>query len=257
MDEAKKDLKNEVIDVVDEPTSTGQEEKPKKETKSEDTKVEEDVDSLPSWAKARLEKAESDKESYKKGMLKYEKKTKEFSLTEKEKKKEKVEEEETPEWNETSKKFQKQTLDEARKIARKEATQSVEESNEKKAVSQFLKKNPELEEKWDDIVSNYYPKNGKDTVDSIMKDLNRAHVLTLHESGDLEKLQSEASKKGEKKGAAQAKLAELSSVSKTTSKAVSKESGLSASAIAMAERMRVDPKEVAKEDDSSTAEIKF
>jgi len=250
MAKEKQDLKEEVIEI---PSSIGQEEKSdeskEKKPKKAEKKVEEpeeDIESLPDWAKTRLSKLEKDKDVYKKGMFGLKEK---YELT-KPKKKKKEEEEEYPEWDETSKKFQKQTIVEAEKRAEKAATDTVEKSNEKTAVANFLKDNPEVTEHWDEIVSNYNPKHGKDTVDSIIKDLKRAHLLARYEAGELDKKD-----KGEKKG--EAKLAELSSVSKTTSKVVPKGSALSAQTIEMAKRMRVDPKEVAKEDDSSTAEIKF
>ena len=254
MDE-KKDLKNEVIDTdgnVIEPTSTGQEEKkPKKEKAEPKAKADEDVDALPEWAKTKLETLERDKDNYKKGMLT----AKKFSLTPE--KKAKKEEEEELDLDDTSKKFQKQTVSKAEKVAEKKASNIVEDYNEKAAVAKFLESNPGLDEVWDDIVSNYTPKNGKETVESITKDLNRALLLTHYESGDLEKLKAEATRKGEKKGAAEAKVADMSSVSKTTGKVSSKGSTLTPGALKLADAMRVDKKELAKEDDSSTAEIKL
>ena len=251
MAEQKKDLKNEVIDFdgeTKEPSSVGQEEKPKEEKAPKAKKVEkaEDVDSLPEWAKERLQKAEKDKDSYKKGMLKYESKVKKYSLTKKKKDEEKKEE--YPEWDDTSKKFQEQTLSEAEKVADKKALDVVQQYNEKIAVAQFIKENPQVKKRWDKVVSNYNPKSGKETPDDIIKDLQSAYILTRFEDGEL----SEKDLSGAKKD-----LANLSTVSKTSSKSSKEGKSLSEGALRLAERMRVDPKQLAKEDDSSYAEIKF
>lgn len=239
---------------------TTKEETPKVESEKEEVvKTEEvvetpkeDIETLPDWAKEKFAKLESDKENYKKGLLKYKK----FTLTPEEKKTE-VKEEEYPDWDEASKKFQKQTLSEAEKKAEAKAKSIVEGYNEKAAISQFLEKNPDAQDKWDDIVSNYSSKNGKETIDSVIKDLQRAYVLTRYESGDIDKIQKEALEKGIKAGTAKAKIAELSSVSKTTSKTTQEGNSLSKSALEMAKKLRVDPKELAKEDDSPIASVNF
>jgi hypothetical protein len=214
-------------------------EEPVEEPKLEEKAEVEDINALPEWAKARLAKAESDKENYKKGMLKYKK----FSLSKEEEPK--TEEEEYPEWDEASKKFQKQTLSQAEKRA--EAI--LEKANEKVAVSKFLSDHPEVKDQWDDVVANYLPKNGKETPEDIAKDLERALILTQYEKGTLGK--SDAPKKGKEK------LAELSTIAKTTAKNLPEGSTLSKGALNLAEKFRVDPKKLAQEDDSSYAEIKF
>ena len=227
--------------------------------KTEEVKVEETVKTeettepktevegeLPQWAKDKMSKLEEEKENYKKGMLKAKGKTLET--------KEEDEEEEYPEWDENSKKFQTQTLLEAKKVAELGAKQIIEKNNEQEAISQFLTSHPDIEDKWDTVISNYTPKNGKDSIKSIIKDLERAYVITRYESGELDKIQEEATKKG----IAQAKAEELSTVSKTTSKVASQGMpALSQGAIDLANKMRVDPKKLAEEDDSLTAEIKF
>ena len=221
-------VKEEVqTEAVEESPEKESEETPKEEVK-EETKTEEDIEALPEWAKTRLQKLENDKENYKKGMLKYKK----YSLTP-EKTEEKVSE------------------------VKEEVLSVIGQTNEKTAISKFLADHPEAEDKWDDIVFNYSAKNGKETVDSVYKDLDRAYLLTRYESGDLNKLQEEASKKGEKAGVAKAKLAEMSSVSKTSSKTVPKGTTLSPGALNLASKMRVDAKKLAQEDDSLTAEINF
>lgn len=208
----------------------------------------EDVETL----KERLTKLEEEKENYKKGMLKY----KDLSLKKTEDKTEEKEEE-YPDWDETSKKFQKQTLTQAEKAAEKRALEIVGKYNEKAAIAQFTEKHPEVAERWDEIVANYNPKNGKESVQDIVKDLNRAYILTRYDKGEIDSLEADALKKGERKGKAEAQIADMSSVSKTTSKTTKGSDALSPGALKLAEKMRVDPKKLAQEDDSSTAEIKL
>ena len=229
-------------------------EETKEETEVE-TKVEEteDVESLPQWAKDRLKKTEDDKENYKKGLLKYKSRT----LTQEETK---TEEEDYPDWDETSKKFQEQTTKKASQIAEQKARQIVEGFNEKAAINSFVSKHPELDDDnlWKEVITNYNPKNGKESIDAIQKDLERAYFTTRFEKGEISELETKAFKKGEQKGKSESAVADLSSVSKTTSKSV-KESGnvVSSGALKLAERMNVDTTKLAAEDDSLTAEIKY
>jgi X-linked retinitis pigmentosa GTPase regulator len=227
-------------------------EETKVETKVEETKVEteESVDTL----KERLKKSEEEKENYKRGMLKY----KDLTLKKPEEE-EKENEEEYPEWDENSKKFQEQTLSQAEKKAEERAKSIVEKYNEKSAIAQFVTKNPELaeEDKWNEVISNYHPKNGKETKEDILKDLERALVITKYEKGELTNLESSAFNKGKEEGKAEVTVANMSSVSKTTQKTTKESNVLSNDALMFAEKMRVDPKKLAEEDDSLTAEIKF
>jgi gas vesicle protein len=135
----------------------------------------------------------------------------------------------------------------------------VEKYNEKSAIAQFVTKNPELaeEEKWNEVISNYHPKNGKETKEDILKDLERALIITKYERGELTNLESSAFNEGKKEGKAEATVADMSSVSKTTQKTTKESNALSNDALMFAEKMRVDPKKLAEEDDSLTAEIKF
>ena len=231
---------NSVSSEAGQAETTEVKEESKDEVKSE-TKVEEpeteDVESL----KARLKKAEEDKENYKEGMLKYKK----LSLEPEKKEKEEEGEEDYPEWDENSKKFQKQTIFQAEKIAETKAKQIVEKYNENAAISKFLSNNPEAEGKWNDIISNYHPKNGKESIYSIIKDLDRAYYLTKYELGE-----------GENKEAKQ-QLDNMSTVSRTTVKNPPKGDTLSQTALKMAGRMRVDLDKLAKEDHSLTAETNF
>lgn len=220
------------------------------EAKTSEVKTEPETEvegELPQWAKDKMSKLEELKENYKKGMFKYKKLS-----TEPEKEEE--QEEEYPEWDENSKKFQTQTLSEAKKVAETQAKQIVEKNNEQEAISQFLTSHPGIEDRWDNVISNYTAKNGKDNVKSILKDLERAYVITRYESGELDKISEEATKKG----IAQSKAEELSTVSKTTSKTASQGTpAISQGAIDLANKMRVDPAKLAEEDDSLTAEIKL
>ena len=234
---------NSVSSEAGQAETTEVKEESKDEVKSE-TKVEEpeteDVESL----KARLKKAEEDKENYKEGMLKYKKLSLEPEKKE-EVEEEGVEEKKYPIFDDNSQLFQEQTVSMAEKIAETKAKQIVEKYNENAAISKFLSNNPEAEGKWNDIISNYHPKNGKESIYSIIKDLDRAYYLTKYELGE-----------GENKEAKQ-QLDNMSTVSRTTVKNPPKGDTLSQTALKMAGRMRVDLDKLAKEDDSLTAETNF
>lgn len=216
----------------------------------EKSKVEEEtVDSL----KAKLEKIETEKENYKTGLLKYKK----LSLDKKEEKKE--EEIEYPEWDENSKKFQEQTLNQAEKKAEERAKTIVEKYNEKSAIAQFVKKNPELaeEKNWNEVIANYHPRSGKESPEDILNDLDEALIVTRYRNGELTKGEAEAEERGIKKGKAEAQIADLSSVSKITSKTVKEGNALTPGEIELANKMRVPLDKLAEEDLSEPAEIKL
>lgn len=220
-------------------------EEPKEETPEET----EDVETL----KERLKKAEEDKENYKKGMLKY----KDLSLSSKAE--ESKDEEDYPDWDETSKKFQKQTLSQAEKVAEKRAREIVENYNEKSAISIFVKKHPEMaqEDNWKELVGNYNTNHPKDSVESYNRALEKAYINLRYDRGELSELESEAEKKGIKKGKAEAQIADMSSVSKTTFKTSKEGRTLSPGAIDLANKMRVDLKKLAEEDLDLPATAKF
>lgn len=228
------------------------EEVQEEETAAEPAKeaAEEVLEELPSWAQTRLKKAEEEREHLSKAVSRLNKEKK--TLTP-EPEKEAEAEIDYPDWDENSKKFQEQTLSKVEKIAERKAQERIEKANEKAAIDRFVKENPTVD--WNDIVSNYQPKHGRETVEDISKDLERAKVLARYERGELTNLEAEATKKGERKGKAEANLADLASVSKTTSKAGQSGSTLSQGAVELARRMRVDPKKLALEDDSSIATI--
>jgi len=243
--------KTEVEKVETEEVETDEVKTEKVETEKVET---EDVETLPQWAKDRLLKVEGEKENYKKGMLKYKR-----TLDPVEKQEEKTEVE-YPDWDETSKKFQEQTEKKAEAIAERKASQIIEKQNEKVAINSFISNHTEYDDndKWTDLLSNYHPKNGKETPQDIEKDLERAHFVLRYERGEISELEAKAFKKGEQKGKTNSQIADLSSVSSTSHKSVdTKGSTLSERAIHLAKQMRVDPAKVAEEDDSSTATTNF
>ena len=237
MEEKQEGLK----EVEAEKVETSGTDQPEKELVQLEVEPAEDIEAL----KARLQKAEEERENLSKAVTRL---NKERKLT-----LEKPEEETYPEWDETSKKFQEQTISKAEKIAEQKAQERIEKSNEKAAVAKFVKENPDVD--WNYIVSNYTPIHGRDTVEDILKDLDRAKVLANYERGELADL--EAFKKGEKKGKAEANLADKASVSKTTSKTGEGGSSLTPGEINLANKMRVDLKKLAEEDMTKPAEIKL
>ena len=125
---------------------------------------EDDTESL----KARLAKAEADRDNYRKGMLKYKSATKG----------EVVEDEEDEEVKTDS------SL-EVKSIATQAATEVIEKSNEKSAIDQFRSKYPALKdpEAWKKVVENYSNKSGKGSVNNILNDLEAGLVLAKHYGG--------------------------------------------------------------------------
>jgi len=233
-------------DLKEEPTTPTIDPVEKEEVKEEEPQAEAEEpkkEELPDWATEKIQKLEEEKENYKKGMLKYKKHTLEPEKEEEET------EEDYPDWDETSKKFQAQTLSQAEKVAERKVSEVIGKANEQSAISQFLESHPEAEGKWDDIVSNINLKEGKSSVGVILKALNKAYTLTRIEAGEFDKVDNKEAK---------SKLADMSSVTKTTSKVATKGSNaLSPGALNLADKMRVDPKKLAEEDDSSTATAKF
>ncbi|MCX6822225.1 MAG: hypothetical protein NTW30_05625 [Candidatus Aenigmarchaeota archaeon] len=125
-----------------------------------------DIESL----KARLAKAEEERENYKKGMLKYKSASK--GNVGDEEGDEAAEAEEKPQFD-------------VKSIAESAATGVIEKNNEKLAISQFTEKYPALKDPtvWAKVVENFNSKNGKGTVDSIKQDLEAALILAKHYGG--------------------------------------------------------------------------
>jgi len=241
MDENKEGLKEAETKVE----ATG-DDQPEKEL-NEDAQVDEpNIETL----KERLQKAEEERDNLSKAVVRLNKERKLPSDEEEPKK-----EEDYPDWDESSKKFQDQTLSKAKSIAEQEARKIIEKSNEKAAIDKFTRDNPNVN--WDEVVANYSPKHGKDTVGGITKDLKRALVLTQYEKGEIDSLTEKAFKAGKRKGEIDSQLADISTVSRTTAKSLKKDGGtLSKEAIELAGKLRVDPKKLAEEDDSPYAVIK-
>lgn len=231
-------------EVQEEKEESKEETKETKEESKESEVESEDVESLPNWAKSRLKKVEEERENLSKAVTRL---NKERKLPSEEPKKE----EDYPEWDDASKKFQEQTLSKVEK----KAQEIIEKANEKEAINKFTSKHPGAD--WNYIVSNYSPTHGKGTVGDIVKDLERALVLARYETGELTELEKKAFKKGETEGKAKSAAADMASVGKTTAKTTKDKNSLSKGAIELAEKMRVNVKELAEEDDSRTAEIKF
>ena len=114
---------------------------------------EETVDSL----KVKLAKVEAESENYKTGMLKYKKASKEVVVDN----------------------------DEIKNIAVEASNEVMEKSNEKSAIAQFTEKYPALKDPkaWQEVVSNYNPKAGKGSIESVKQDLEAALVLAKHYGG--------------------------------------------------------------------------
>ena len=109
--------------------------------------------------RARLAKAEEERENYKNGMLKYKKQAKEVD----------GEEEEV----------------DVKTVAEQTVHSVLAKSNEKTAIAQFTEQYPALKdpETWKKVVENYVPRSGKDSVESVKKDLEAALVLARHYGG--------------------------------------------------------------------------
>ena len=55
--------------------------------------------------------------------------------------------------------------------------QDFYKANEKEAISKFVAENPDMKEQWSDFVQHYSGKRGRDTVNSIVQDLDDAKTL--------------------------------------------------------------------------------
>jgi len=176
-------------------------------------KEEEDIESLPTWAQERLKKEAEEKENYKKGMLQAKKR----SLTPE---KEEEKEEEFPDWDDNSKQFQRQTEAKAAKIAEQKANEIIASHYEQSAINAFIEKHPEYNDdaKWKNLLSNFRS-SSKESVAAITKDIEKAHIITKIDNGDITNLELEAYKKGKAKGMIDSKIADLSAVNKDSSKA--------------------------------------
>ncbi len=67
--------------------------------------------------------------------------------------------------------------------------------NEKKAVRQFLKQNPEISDKWDSLVEHYHGKRGKDDAEAIVQDLDDAKDLLFKYNPELKPKDNDSKKR--------------------------------------------------------------
>ena len=254
MDEDKQDFKTtDTIDVAGGETGQSQKaeepieeevEAPKKKEKKADPDVEE--------LRAKLEKTESDKENYKKGLLSSKKKLKSLDVA-KEKPEEKEEEE--SEWDEESSKFQKETLKKSEEIAKK----AIAEANSKTAIQQFVAKYPEADKSstWQDIAAAYADRRGKDSVENIVLDIEDAYLIVKRDRGELASVEDVL--RGEQEGILKAQTSNLGAVASQggEKEKSTKGSGISKGAMDMAKAFRQDPEKVSKETEETTATIEI
>jgi hypothetical protein len=138
---------------------------------NEDSSKENDVDSLPSWAKERLVKAERDRDNYKEGLLK----------TKKEEKDKKEEESEDDEKSE-------EDAPDIEKVATEAAEKVITRTHEKEAVSQFLNKYPAYRnnDEWKKLILNLPSNFDKSSPENISKVLEGARLMKNHLEGKTE-----------------------------------------------------------------------
>lgn len=204
------------------------------ETTTEEVDLTEKVKTL----EEQLAKEQEEKENYKQGMLKYKEQAKE-----------------EPIWDEDSQRFQKQTLTKAEQLAEEKARKTVEDFNEKAGIAKFREAHPDVDMK--EVLANYNPKNGKFSAESVVRDLERAYVLHQYDSGKLTTEKEQSFKEGKKKGAAEAKIADLNTISTTSQKTVPQGSTLTEGELRLAKAMKVDPEKLAAEDLTQPATIEL
>lgn len=220
-EDKKEDLKEE------EQTST-EPDQPEEKDESESSELEE--------LKARLEKAEKDRDNYKEATLKY-------------KKEEKTLEPNYPEWDDASKKFQKQTIEMTEKKAVEQAEKIVldrlAKSNEKEAISRFIEKNPRYQDnkQWQGLLKRATFKS-KESVSDIVEALQEADVLHRWKLGELDQKEK-------------ADVSDMATVSRKGSKSAAEGKALKDSEKRIAKLMGVDTKALEEEDMTQPAIEKF
>lgn len=199
-------------------------------------------------------KIAEERDNYKQGVIAKENELKKFKKPEaqQEERKEGEEEEEETQWDDASLKFQNETLTKADKIAQDAAAKVLEKRTEKTAQSKFLEAHKDVTaEVWEKVVANYTPQNGKDSEESVIKDLERAYFLYKFDNNlpivatDTSKIQGENQIK-------EAAITHGSSISGESEEEVGK---VSDNQILMGQRMGVSKEALEKEDDSLHAEI--
>lgn len=226
----------------------------KKEGEGEEVVVE-TVESLQEKiAQIEADKAKiiEERDNYKQGVIAKENELKKFKKPEEKKEEENEEEEEESNWDEASLKFQTETLTKSELVAEQAAAKVLEKRTEKSAQSKFLETHADVTpEVWEKVVANYTPQNGKDSEESIMKDLDRAYFLYRFDNNlpitqvDTTKIQGEN----------QVKEAAISHGSSFSGESEEDQSNISDGQLMMATRMGVSKEALEKEDDSLRAEI--
>ena len=208
-------LKNEEITLDDNEQVTESNEKQGIDS-LEDSEIvqEDDIESI----KTENEKLKKERDNYRKATLKYKKKSKN------------VED------------------DSVEQAAEKAVKKTLHKQNETQAINEFLDKNPEYNDVdlRKDLFANYQNKSGQNDVESIIKDLERASVVTKFDKGDNVK----------QKNNPNSKLSSLQTVSGIgMKKSRVEKSNVSEGAIKMAEKLRVDPKKLEEIDEIGRAHV--
>jgi len=153
-----KGLKNKEEEKL--PSDNDQTEKktPESEEETEEKSEETSEDDKVEISKSDLAKIKEDRNNYKTAFLGIKKKSKK-SLTPEEPKKEE------PPFDDEY-------------VTKKE----LYKSNEQMAIQEVTKDNPDIDKNWDDVVSYYTPRRGKNSVESIKKDITDAYFLYVRDS---------------------------------------------------------------------------
>lgn len=215
------------------------------------------VEESPEQLKARLAeleaakvKAETDRDNYRQGMLTREEELKKL----KEANDDTVNDDNTEvEWDDNSRRFQQETLSKTEKVAAEAALKALEQRYDKTAQQEFRESHPEIDDaKWEEIVANYNPKSGKDSVKGIIKDLERAYVVYKFDAGEtidpaeIARTQAENRNKD---------LNVTHGASSGSGKAEEEKGGVSDGAKELAKRFGISEEKLAQEDDSRQATI--
>lgn len=204
-------------------------------------------------ANAKLAKAEEERENYRKGLLIREEELKKLKSSKEEDEDEEDNGDKETEWDDNSKKFQEETLTKTAKVAEEAAVKALELRNDKTAQQEFRESHPEIDdEKWAQIVANYNPKNGKDSIRGIVKDLERAYVVYKFDAGEtidpVEIARQQADFKNKEAGVTHG-------TSSGSGKMEEEKGGVSDGAKKLAGRFGIPVDKLEKEDDSRFATV--
>lgn len=176
------------------------------------------------------------------------------TIDDKEEENDENDEEDIQRWDDASLQFQKETLTRSEKVAIEAATKALEKKTEKLAQSKFLSSHTDVTpEVWEKVVANYTPQNGKDSEESIMKDLDRAYFLYRFDNNlpivpvDTSKVQGEN----------QVKEAAITHGSSVSGESEEDDNKVTDSQLYIASKMGVSKEALEKEDDSLRAEIQI